>query len=74
MWEWVDQYGHRIHDQLRRLGSSVDWSRTAFTMDEKLSVSGAGVMGSGRSKRSDVGASALERVIWLRRLVKTMGE
>ncbi|KAG2438857.1 hypothetical protein HXX76_005397 [Chlamydomonas incerta] len=37
VWEWVDQYGHRIHDQLRRLGSSVDWSRTAFTMDDKLS-------------------------------------
>jgi hypothetical protein len=41
VWQWVDQYGHRIHDQLRRLGSSVDWSRTAFTMDDKLSVSAA---------------------------------
>ena len=40
VWEWVDQYGHRIHDQLRRLGSSVDWSRSVFTMDDKLSVSG----------------------------------
>ncbi len=39
VWEWVDQYGHRIHDQLRRLGSSVDWSRSVFTMDDKLSVS-----------------------------------
>ncbi|GIL56694.1 hypothetical protein Vafri_11999 [Volvox africanus] len=37
VWQWVDQYGHRIHDQLRRLGSSVDWSRSVFTMDEKLS-------------------------------------
>ncbi len=38
VWQWVDQYGHRIHDQLRRLGSSVDWSRSVFTMDDKLSV------------------------------------
>ncbi|KAG2489910.1 hypothetical protein HYH03_011547 [Edaphochlamys debaryana] len=37
VWQWVDQYGHRIHDQLRRLGSSVDWSRCVFTMDDKLS-------------------------------------
>lgn len=42
VWEWVDQYGHRIHDQLRRLGSSVDWSRSVFTMDDKLSVSAWG--------------------------------
>ena len=38
VWQWVDQYGNRIHDQLRRLGSSVDWSRSVFTMDDKLSV------------------------------------
>jgi len=37
VWEWKDQYGDRIYQQLRRLGSSVDWDRAAFTMDPKLS-------------------------------------
>ena len=35
----MDEYGGRICDQLRRIGSSVDWSRKAFTMDDNLSVS-----------------------------------
>jgi leucyl-tRNA synthetase len=39
VWKWVDEYGGRICDQLRRIGSSVDWSRKAFTMDDNLSVS-----------------------------------
>ena len=34
-WEWKKQYGGRIVEQLKRLGSSLDWSREAFTMDEK---------------------------------------
>jgi valyl-tRNA synthetase len=34
----VDEYGGRICDQLRRIGSSVDWSRLAFTMDANLSA------------------------------------
>ena len=38
MWKWVEEYGGRICDQLRRIGSSVDWSRKAFTMDDNLSV------------------------------------
>ncbi|KAJ1461257.1 tRNA synthetases class I-domain-containing protein [Pelagophyceae sp. CCMP2097] len=33
VWEWKEQYGSRIYKQLRRLGSSVDWSRERFTMD-----------------------------------------
>eukprot|EP00195_Chlamydomonas_chlamydogama_P009622 CAMPEP_0202896952 /NCGR_PEP_ID=MMETSP1392-20130828/5840_1 /ASSEMBLY_ACC=CAM_ASM_000868 /TAXON_ID=225041 /ORGANISM="Chlamydomonas chlamydogama, Strain SAG 11-48b" /LENGTH=1288 /DNA_ID=CAMNT_0049582479 /DNA_START=84 /DNA_END=3950 /DNA_ORIENTATION=- len=37
VWKWVAQYGSRICDQLRRIGSSVDWSRQAFTMDDNLS-------------------------------------
>lgn len=37
VWEWKEEYGARITMQLRRLGGSVDWSREAFTMDEKLS-------------------------------------
>ena len=34
-WAWKNQYGGRIVEQLKRLGSSLDWSREAFTMDEK---------------------------------------
>ncbi len=34
---WKDKYGGKIVSQLRRLGSSCDWSREAFTMDEKCS-------------------------------------
>ncbi|XP_059608612.1 valine--tRNA ligase [Phlebotomus argentipes] len=36
IWEWRNEKGDRIYDQLRRLGSSPDWSRVAFTMDPKL--------------------------------------
>ena len=37
VWEWKEVYGSRIYDQLRRLGSSVDWERSVFTMDSKFS-------------------------------------
>ena len=37
VWEWKNEYGTRITTQLRSLGSSVDWSRERFTMDEMLS-------------------------------------
>ena len=33
VWEWVDQYGDRIYEQIKRLGASCDWSRKAFTLD-----------------------------------------
>ena len=36
-WEWKAEYGGRIEKQLRRLGSSCDWSRERFTMDEGCS-------------------------------------
>ncbi len=36
-WAWKEQYGGRIVEQLKKLGSSCDWSRLAFTMDEKCS-------------------------------------
>jgi len=36
-YEWKDTYGGKIVRQLRRLGSSCDWSREAFTMDERCS-------------------------------------
>lgn len=38
-WEWKDKYGGIILEQLRKLGASCDWRRTAFTMDEKRSYS-----------------------------------
>ncbi len=37
VWKWKETYEARILGQLRRLGSSCDWSRTRFTMDEGLS-------------------------------------
>ncbi|MHB1935171.1 MAG: valine--tRNA ligase [Acidobacteriaceae bacterium] len=38
VWEWRQEYGGAILDQMKRLGASVDWSREYFTMDERLSV------------------------------------
>jgi len=38
VWAWRAEYGDRIIAQLKRLGSSCDWSRTRFTMDEGLSA------------------------------------
>jgi valyl-tRNA synthetase len=38
VWEWKEHSGDRITQQLRRLGSSVDWSRERFTMDPGLSA------------------------------------
>ena len=36
-WAWKEKYAGRICDQLKKLGSSCDWSRLTFTMDEKCS-------------------------------------
>ena len=36
-WAWKDQYGGRIISQLKKLGSSCDWSRERFTLDEGCS-------------------------------------
>ncbi|MBD5199779.1 MAG: valine--tRNA ligase [Bacteroidales bacterium] len=38
-WEWTEKHGGIILKQLRRLGASCDWDRTAFTMDETRSKS-----------------------------------
>lgn len=35
VWEWKEKYGGIILDQFKKLGASMDWSRTRFTMDEK---------------------------------------
>jgi valyl-tRNA synthetase len=37
VWEWKEQSGNTITTQMRRMGTSVDWSREYFTMDDKLS-------------------------------------
>ncbi len=38
-WEWKEKYGGTILEQLKKLGASCDWSRTAFTMDDIRSAS-----------------------------------
>ena len=37
-WEWTDNYGGVILEQLKKLGSSCDWERTKFTMDSNMSA------------------------------------
>ncbi|KAG1659710.1 Valine--tRNA ligase [Nymphon striatum] len=36
VWNWKNEKGGRIYEQLKRLGSSVDWDRACFTMDPKM--------------------------------------
>ncbi|KFD54850.1 hypothetical protein M514_04284 [Trichuris suis] len=36
VWKWKNEKGHYIYDQLKALGSSLDWDRACFTMDEKM--------------------------------------
>ncbi|MDT0608412.1 valine--tRNA ligase [Croceitalea rosinachiae] len=38
-WDWTDEYGGVILQQLKKLGASCDWSRTKFTMDDDMSAS-----------------------------------
>jgi len=38
-WDWTDEHGGIILEQLKKLGASCDWDRTAFTMDENRSKS-----------------------------------
>src|SRR5579859_5264289 len=37
VWQWREQYGGRILEQMKRIGDSVDWSRLRFTLDPDLS-------------------------------------
>ncbi len=37
VWDWKEKYGSRIINQLKKLGSSCDWSRECFTMNDNLS-------------------------------------
>lgn len=36
VWEWKNEKGVRIYDQLKKMGASLDWDRASFTMDPKL--------------------------------------
>ena len=38
-WEWTEEYGGVILEQLKKLGCSCDWDRTKFTMDDQMSES-----------------------------------
>ena len=38
-WEWTEEYGGVILEQLKKLGCSCDWGRTKFTMDDQMSES-----------------------------------
>jgi valyl-tRNA synthetase len=37
VWQWKDQYGGRIVEQMKRLGDSCDWDRLTFTLDDGVS-------------------------------------
>ncbi|XP_020273118.1 valine--tRNA ligase, chloroplastic/mitochondrial 2 isoform X2 [Asparagus officinalis] len=37
VWEWKEQYGGRITNQIKRLGASCDWTKERFTLDDQLS-------------------------------------
>jgi valyl-tRNA synthetase len=37
VWQWKNQYGNRIYEQMRRLGDSCDWDRAVFTLDPGVS-------------------------------------
>tara|TARA_Y100001970_G_scaffold164612_1_gene201165 strand:+ start:1893 stop:4493 length:2601 start_codon:yes stop_codon:yes gene_type:complete len=34
VWDWVDDYGDRIYNQMQKMGASCDWSKKTFTLDE----------------------------------------
>ncbi|HAW49751.1 TPA: valine--tRNA ligase [bacterium] len=38
VWEWKEEYGNKIIEQLKKLGCSCDWTRLRFTMDERCSL------------------------------------
>jgi valyl-tRNA synthetase len=38
-WDWTNEYGGIILEQLKKLGASCDWSRTKFTLDDDMSAS-----------------------------------
>ena len=39
LWQWKERFGNTIIDQMKRIGCSCDWSRSAFTMDDHFSSS-----------------------------------
>jgi valyl-tRNA synthetase len=43
VWQWKEEYGDKILNQIQRLGASVDWTRLRFTMDEAVQGGQGGV-------------------------------
>ena len=37
IWDWKNEYGNRIYNQMRRIGDSCDWERETFTLDDGVS-------------------------------------
>ena len=61
VWEWKGQYGNTIIDQLKRLGSSCDWSRNAFTMSGAPGAPAGSVPGPRGSVAAPEGGGLLAR-------------
>ena len=38
VWEWKNEKGHRIYEQLKKMGSSLDWNRASFTIGSNRKV------------------------------------
>lgn len=57
-WDWTHEHGGIILKQLRRLGASCDWDRTAFTMDEERSKSVIHVLSISTRRDSSIAAYA----------------
>ena len=62
-WAWKEKYGGRIAEQLKKLGSSCDWSRLAFTMDEKCSKGGARGVFPSLSEGIDLPRSRINQLV-----------
>ena len=62
-WKWKEKYGGRIVEQLKKLGSSCDWSRERFTMDEGCSEGCKGSFRKTTTKRV-LSTEARESVNW----------
>ena len=65
-WEWKEQYGNRIVEQCKTMGVSLDWSRMAFTMDERCSKAVREVFVNGVYARRQTrarGARGVSRIV-----------
>ena len=69
-WDWTNEHGGIILKQLRRLGASCDWDRTAFTMDEKRSEGVRRPLQEGthlpRTAHGELGSEGTDRAFYRR--------